>query len=162
MTRTDRQSRFKSSLCATNTITAWALLCCAFIVLHLPLSELILEYHHWWSPQVIFIRHYRAEPAFTVCGFSIPSIEELLPAHVLCCPPCAFMWSVPVCACRTDTANVYCAGVSCGFRAAGHSLSLELREDTDTTRPTWDHRTRRQSVVPWDRQSAREQIRHPS
>lgn len=162
MTRTDRQSRFKSSLCATYTITAWALLCCAFIVLHLPLSELILEYHHWWSPRVIFIRHYRAEPAFTVCGFSIPSIEELLPAHVLCCPPCALMWSVPVCACRTDTANVYCAGVSCGFRAAGHSLSLELREDTNTTRPTWDHRTRRQSVVPWDRQSAREQIRNPS
>lgn len=60
------------------------------------------------------------------------------------------MWSVPVCVCCTDVANVYRAGASCGFRARGHSLSLERRVDTDTTRPEWDHRalTRRQSVVP--------------
>lgn len=52
--------------------------------------------------------------------------------------------------CSTDAANVYRARVSCGFRAGGRSLSLDLRVDTDTTGPTWDHRdlTRRQSVVP--------------
>lgn len=93
----------------------------------------------------MFACRYRAEAEFTDCGFSIASMEELKPAHVLYCPLWAIMWSVPVCACCTDTANVYCAGVSCGFRAAGHSLSLELRVDTDTTRPTGDRRTSRQS-----------------
>lgn len=85
-----------------------------------------------------------------LCGFFIPSTEELLPAYaqVLYCPLCTIMWSEPVCVCCT--ADVYRAGVSCGFRAGGHSLSLDQRVDTDTTRPTWDHRTltRRQSVLP--------------
>lgn len=69
---------------------------------------------------------------------------------VLYCTRCAIMWSVPVCVCCTEAANVYRAGVSCGFRAGGRSLSLDQRVDTDTTRPTWDHRapTERQSAVP--------------
>lgn len=78
-------------------------------------------------------------------GFSTASVEELKPAHVPYCPPWTIMWSVPVGACCADAANVYCAGVSCGFGAAGHSLSLELRVDTDTTRPIGDRRTSRQS-----------------
>ncbi len=90
--------------------------------------------------------------AAALCGFFIPSTEELLPAYaqIFYCTLCAIMWSVPVCVYSTAPANVYRAGVSCGFRAGGRSLSLDLRVDTDTTRPTWDHRalTRRQSVVP--------------
>lgn len=90
--------------------------------------------------------------AAALWGFFNPSIEELLPAYaqVFYCTLCAIMWSVPVCMCSTDAANVYRAGVSCGFRAGGRSLSLDLRVDADTTKPTWDHSslTRRQSVVP--------------
>lgn len=55
---------------------------CAFVFLHLPLSELIEEEHLWWILQATFSHHNRAEPAFTVWGFSIPSMEDLLPAHV--------------------------------------------------------------------------------
>lgn len=45
---------------------------------------------------------------FIVCGFSI---EE----HMSSTAPCAIMWSLPVCACCTDAANVYRAGVVWGF-----------------------------------------------
>lgn len=49
------------------------------------------------------------------------------------------MWSVPVCVCVPDDANMYHA-VLCGFRAAGRSLRLDLRVATDTTRPTRDQK----------------------
>lgn len=91
-----------------------------------------------------FICHRRSAPTFTVLQPYVVSNYRslLLSRKVLHCPMCTIMWSVPVCVCCTDAANVYRSGVWCGFRAGGHSLSLDLRVDTDTTR------TRRQSVAP--------------
>lgn len=82
-----------------------------------------------------------------LCGFFIPSIEELLPAYaqVLYCPVCTIMWSVPVCVCCADVLQ---SRVVSGLQATVSVWTWGWILTPQVLHGTTGALTRRQSVVP--------------